>query len=572
MDAEPAGFSPRLHSNFMDNAVAVSPNVSRAQPGTFAGRVNAMPLRSKVSALIGVAALAGIVYAMTAWSAHGDYKVLYANLADKDGGAVIAQLAQMNVPYRMSEGGSAILVPAAQVHDLRLKMATAGLPKGAVSGFELMDSARFGQTQFQERLTFQRGLEGELMRSISSLAAVQAARVHLALPNQNGFFREQQKPSASVLLTLHPGRSLDRAQIAGIVHLVSSSVPEMSPKAVSILDQSGALLTGGADSGQGAGLDAQQLQYVNQIEAGYTKRILELVEPIVGHDNLRASVTADIDFSQTEATSEEFKPNQGAEASISIRSQQTTEQGGGGGGALASGVPGAASNQPPIAATAPLTGASQPLQGAPNGTAGAGASGRREAVTNYEVDKTVRVTKSATGNVKRLNAAVVVNNRSVTDAKGKTTQVPLTNDEIEKLTTLVRESIGFNKERGDSVKVINAPFKVDAITNVETPFWKSPELIDLVRAAALPAGLTLVAILVFFGLVRPAVKSAFVARPAQLARPGMRIDAMVDDEPAPAQLAAPAYLRQIEGAKALAKDNPAAVAGIVRGWVGGNEA
>ena len=557
----------------MDNAVALSPNAPLAVPATFAGRVQAMPLRSKVSALIGIAALAGVVFAMTAWNSHGDYKVLYANLADKDGGAVIAQLSQMNIPYRMSEGGSAILVPAAQVHDLRLKMATAGLPKGAVSGFELMDSARFGQTQFQERLTFQRGLEGELTRSIGSLAAVQAARVHLALPNQNGFFREQQKPSASVLLTLHPGRALDRAQIAGIVHLVSSSVPEMSPKAVSVLDQSGALLTGG-ESTPGAGLDAKQLQYVNQVEGGYTKRILELVEPIVGHDNLRASVTADIDFSQTEATSEEFKPNQGADASISIRSQQTTEQGGAnGGGGLASGVPGAASNQPPIAATAPLTGASQPLQGAPSGIA-AGSGGRREAVTNYEVDKTVRVTRSATGNVKRLNAAVVVNNRSVTDAKGKTTQVPLTADEIEKISALVRESIGFNKDRGDSVKVINAPFRVEpSAATRETPFWKSPELIDLVRAAALPVGLALVAVLVFFGLVRPAMKSAFSARPPQQGRPGTRIDAVVDDEqPYPPQLAAPAYLRQIEGAKALAKDNPAAVAGIVRGWVGGGEA
>jgi len=557
----------------MDNAVVTTPHASLAQTATFAGRLNAMPVRGKLSALIGVAALAGVVYAMTAWNSHGDYKVLYANLADKDGGAVIAQLSQMNVPYRMSEGGAAILVPAAQVHDLRLKMATAGLPKGAVSGFELMDSARFGQTQFQERLTFQRGLEGELTRSIGSLAAVQAARVHLALPNQNGFFREQQKPSASVLLTLHPGRALDRAQIAGIVHLVSSSVPEMSPKAVSILDQSGSLLTGG-ESAPGAGLDAQQLQYVNQIEAGYTKRILELVEPIVGHDNLRASVTADVDFSQTEATSEEFKPNQGADASVSIRSQQTTEQGGAHGGALASGVPGAASNQPPIAATAPLTGASQPLQGAPTGVA-AGSGGRREAVTNYEVDKTVRVTKSATGNVKRLNAAVVVNNRSVTDAKGKTTQVPLGADEIEKISALVRESIGFNKDRGDSVKVINAPFRVEptATPMRETPFWKSPEVIDLIRAAALPLGLALVAVLLFFGLVRPAVKSTFSARPAQPGRPGSRIDAVVDDEPAyPAQLAAPSYLRQIEGAKALAKDNPAAVAGIVRGWVGGGEA
>ena len=560
----------------MDNAVALPPNASQV-PATFAGRLQAMPLRSKISALVGVVALAGVVFAMTAWSSHGDYKVLYANLSDKDGGAVIAQLSQMNVPYRLSEGGAAILVPAAQVHDLRLKMATAGLPKGAVTGFELMDSARFGQTQFQERLTFQRGLEGELTRSISSLAAVQAARVHLALPNQNGFFREQQKPSASVLLTLHPGRTLDRAQVAGIVHLVSSSVPEMSPKAVSVLDQSGALLTGSNDAAAAAGgLDAQQLAYVQQIENGYTKRIVDLVEPIVGHDNLRASVTAEIDFSQTEATSEEFKPNQGENASVSIRSQQTSEQPGNAGNALASGVPGAASNQPPIAATAPLSGASQPLHAAATGVAGA-TGGRREAVTNYEVDKTVRVVKSATGNVKRLNAAVVVNNRSVTDARGKTTQVPLSSDEIEKITALVRESIGFSQERGDSVKVVNAPFKVEpTATDREVPFWKTPELIDMVRAAAMPVGLAIVALLVFFGLVRPALKAALAPRPlrqAQRPRPGQRIDALVDDEPTmPAILGQPAVLRQIEGAKALAKDNPAAVAGIVRGWVGGGEA
>jgi flagellar M-ring protein FliF len=444
-----------------------------------------------------------------------------------------------------------------------------------VSGFELMDTARFGQTQFQERLTFQRGLEGELTRSIGSLAAVRSARVHLALPNQNGFFREQQKPSASVLLALHPGRMLDRDQVAGIVHLVSSSVPELSPKAVSVLDQSGALLTGGAEGSKAPGLDAHQLHYVNQVESGYTKRILELLQPVVGADNLRATVTADIDFSLTEATSEEFKPNQGPDASISIRSQQTSEHGAGGNPGLASGVPGAASNQPPIAATAPLTGASQPLLGAPGATAGSGSSGRREAVTNYEVDKTVRVTRNASGNVKRLSAAVVLNHRSVVDAKGKSTQVPLSADEIEKITALVRETIGFNKERGDSVKVINAPFKVEPVSHVEVPLWKNPEVIDLIRVAALPLGLGLVALLVFFGLVRPVVKTAFAPRLAPPSRTGTRIDAVVDDEQTlsgmPA-LAGPAYVQQLEGAKTLAKDNPAAVAGIVRGWVNGDAA
>jgi flagellar M-ring protein FliF len=556
----------------MDNAVATHPALPLVEPGTFGGRLAAMPMRSKLSLGLGIAALAATVLAMTLWGSQGDYKVLYANLSDKDGGAIIAQLSQMNVPYKHAEGGAAILVPAAQVHDLRLKLATAGLPKGSVTGYELMDNARFGQTQFQERLTFQRGLEGELTRSITSMAAVQNARVHLALPNQNGFFREQQKPSASVLLTMHPGRVLDRAQVAGIVHLVSSSVPELDPKAVSVLDQTGALLTNSADGPQNAGLDAQQLQYVAQIETGLSKRVVELLEPIVGRDNLRATVAADVDFSQSEATSEEFKPNQGAQASISIRSQQTSENGGSA-GAQPSGVPGAASNQPPVAATAPLTGASQPLQTAQGGGATSGTGGRREATTNYELDKTVRVTRNASGTVKRLNAAVVVNNRAVTDSKGKTTYVPLTSDEIDKLTALVRESIGFKQERGDSVKVINAPFKVDPAANkVDVPLWKQPEVLDMLRAAAVPLALAFVAMLVFFGLVRPALKASLApARPAA-APTGNNLQAVVDDPQDLPALPAPKSVAHLNGAKALARDNPAAVAGIVRNWVSGEAA
>ncbi len=546
----------------MDNAVALSSQLPMVVPGSFTGRIKAMPARAKASAAIGVIALVGVVLALTLNASQGDFKVLYANLSDKDGGAVIAQLAQMNVPYRVTPGSGAILVPASQVPDLRLKMATAGLPKGSVNGYELMDAARFGQTQFQERLTFQRGLEGELTRSITSLAAVQAARVHLALPNQNGFFREQQKPSASVLLTLYPGRTLDRAQIAGIVHLVSSSVPELNPKAVSVLDQSGALLTGNSDTPQNAGLDAQQLQYVSQVETGYAKRIFELLEPIVGRDNLRATVAAEIDFSQTEATSEEFRPNQGADASISIRSQQTTEQSGAS-GAMPSGVPGAASNQPPVAATAPLVGASQPLQAAP--LSGGGANGRREAVTNYEVDKTVRVTRNASGNIKRLNAAVVVNNRSVTDAKGKTTQVALGTEEIDKLTALVRESIGFKQDRGDSVKVINAPFRIETVAAIDIPWWKQPDTLDFLRAAAVPVSLALVAIVIFFGLVRPGVR-AMLATPR--VTQGTQLNAVVDESPALPVLPPPRPNEHLENAKLMAQTNPAAVAGILRGWVG----
>jgi flagellar M-ring protein FliF len=552
----------------MDNALAPAPNgaQSGADSGAF-GRIAAMPTRSKFNLGLGLAALAAVAVALTLWSNKGDYKVLYANLSDRDGGAIISQLSQMNIPYRHADGGAAILVPASQVHDARLKLASAGLPKGSVVGFELMDSARFGQTQFQERLTFQRGLEGELTRSITALAAVQAARVHLALPNQNGFFREQQKPSASVMLTLHPGRTLDRAQVAGIVHLVSSSVPELSPKAVSVLDQTGALISGASEASPGSGLDALQLQYVAQLEGSYGKRIVDLLEPVVGRDNLRAQVTAEVDFSQTEATSEEFKPNQG-NAPASVRSQQTTEQSSGM-HATPSGVPGATSNQPPTPATAPLTGAMQPLQAAQGGGAMSG-NGRRDNVTNYEVDKTVRVTRAATGTVKRLNTAVVVNHRAVTDAKGKTTHVPLSTEELDKLTSLVSEAIGFNKERGDSVKVINAPFKIDAAPKVdELPLWKQPGTIDLLRAVAVPGAMGLVALLVFFGLVRPGFKAALQGAPQR----GGKLNAVVDDAqalPHGETLAIDARKTQanLQGARQMAKQNPAAVASVVRNWVG----
>ncbi len=282
-----------------------------------------LPVKQILMLLAGILALVGIVVASIHWARTPDYKVLFANLSDRDGGAVMASLSQMNVPYRFAEGGGAILVPGNLVHEARLKLASQGIPKGGTVGFELMETQRFGVTQFQERLNFQRGLEGELARSIQALAAVQNARVHLALPTQNGFMREQQKPSASVLLALHPGRTLDRAQVAGIVHLVASSVPELSPKEVSVIDQTGALLSQNGES-QSLGLDPGQLNYIRQIESGYIQRIVDILEPILGRENVRAQVTADVDFTQTESTAELYKPNQGNEPAA-VRSQQMSE-------------------------------------------------------------------------------------------------------------------------------------------------------------------------------------------------------------------------------------------------------
>jgi flagellar M-ring protein FliF len=554
------------------NTTAVAQVGTPADADSALGRLATLPAAAKMKLGLGAAGLVAVLAALSMWSARGDYKVLYANLNEKDGGAIIAQLSQMNIPYRHADGGNAILVPSSQVHDARLKLASAGLPKGSVIGFELMDNAKFGQTQFQERLTFQRGLEGELTRSILALGAVQAARVHLALPQQNGFFREQQKPSASVLVTLHPGRALDRTQIAGIVHLVSSSVPEMTTKAVSVIDQSGALLSASSDGASGQGLDAQQLQYVQQIEQSYHKRVIDILEPIVGRDNLRATIAAEIDFSQTESTAEEFKPNQG-NAPAAVRSQQVSDSGSGS-QSVPSGVPGAASNQPPVPATAPINGAASPLQASQGGASGG--NSKRDAVTNYEVDKTVRVTRNATGNVKRLNAAVVVNHRVTTAANGKTSSAPLSNDEVEKLTALVQEAIGFSKERGDSVKLINTPFKADAIPKAQdVPVWKQDWLIDLVRSGATPAALVLVALIFLFGFVKPALK---VATPAA-AKPGQggKLNVVADDAVAlpsasTPMLEAPRVAEHLATARNVAKENPAAVASIVRGWVKAEDA
>jgi flagellar M-ring protein FliF len=556
--------------------------VADSSPPTLLQRVAQLPPGQRNRLGLGILALilVGVVGLMLGRQA--EWRVLYANLADKDGGAVLAQLSQMNVPYRHAEAGGAILVPADRVHDTRLRLATLGLPKGSVAGFEMMEANRFGMTQFQERLTFQRGLEGELTRSIQALSSVQGARVHLALPNQNGFFREQQKPSASVLVSLHPGRSLDRNQIAGIVHLVASSVPEMTPGAVSVLDDSGKLLSSPEGAGAG-GSDAQQLQYVQQIEQLYTRRILEILEPVVGRRNVKAQVTAEVDFSQTEQTSESHRPNLTPDASA-VRSQQVVESGPAPAGTgPAAGVPGATTNQPPGQATAPINGAAQAVTaaGGATGTSGGLANGaKRESIVNYEVDKTVRVVRGATGMIKRVSAAVVLNHQSVTDDKGKTTTTPLSAEQIERITALVRETVGFNKDRGDSVNVLNAPFAVEKQPVVDVPIWKQPEVLDLARSFAWPAGTLVLAALILLGLVRPALQALARAPAAAAPQPGSQLNAVVADaQDRPPLLAGPAAEAgatpvatpgqlQLEDARKLTRDNPAAVADIVKGWIG----
>ncbi|NML43411.1 flagellar M-ring protein FliF [Ramlibacter sp. G-1-2-2] len=549
-------------------------------------RLLALPQRSKLALGVASLALAGLLaFALTA-GREPDWRILYTSLSDKDGGTVIAALAQMNVPYKYSEGGAAILVPAEAVHDTRLRLASQGLPKGGTVGFELVENQKFGTTQFQERLNFQRGLEGELARSIMALSAVQNARVHLALPNQTAFLREQQKPSASVLLTLYTGRSLERQQVAGIVHLIASSVPELQTKAVSVIDQSGALLSEASDNA--TGLDAPQMQYVRQTEQDLSQRILAIVEPIVGAGNVKAQVTADIDFTQSESTAELYAPNQGS-APASVRSQHLTEAPGNGNTTGGSGSPGALSNQPPATPTSPVNGAPQAIGPVGNSAGSAAAVGiRRDAVTNYEVDKTVKVVRSATGNIRRLSAAVLVNHlRAAPGADGKPVVAKALSDaQMQQVNALVREAIGFNKDRGDSVEVVNAPFTGAAPDAKELPLWRQPEMQDLARGLARWLALPLVALIVVFGFVHPALRG--LRRPPTLAA-APRLTATVEDAiafPTPLQSAAAAAVpdpntpllptaqaarqhersTQLEAIRQLARTDPATVANVVRNW------
>jgi len=533
----------------------------------------ALPANQKIGVMVVAAAFIALLIGAWMWSQAPDYRVLYGSVSDRDGGAIIAALQQMNVPYKFAEGGGSVMVPANRVHEARLRLAAQGLPKGGQVGFELMEGQKFGTSQFLEQVNYQRALEGELARSIGALSAVAAARVHLALTKPSPFLREQQKPSASVLLNLHPGRSLDAAQVAAIVTLVATSVPELSPKSVTVVDQNGSLLSqnGGAPT---PALDPNQLKYVQEIEASLARRIETIVTPITGPGNVRATVTAAIDFSAVEQAEETYKPNP-APAGAAIRSQQTSEALNGA-QAGPSGVPGALSNQPPGAAGAPITApAGAASSAAATSAGGSGVSSRRDSTVNYEVDKSIRHVKNHVGTVKRLSVAVVVNYAKQTDNEGKVTTAPLPKEELDKINELIKEAIGFDKERGDSLNVLNSPFNAgEKEVLPETPFWKSPSLWNTVMEVGKNLLIAGVLAWLVLGVLRPYLRSLMTPPAATV--PEM---AGAGAGEAPAQLGGPAaqsavaaYEQRLEAAKQLAQADPKLVANVVRGWVsGGNE-
>ncbi|MER0169635.1 MAG: flagellar basal body M-ring protein FliF [Nitrosomonas sp.] len=550
---------------------ATSP-VSAMSLGQFSQLSNQKKLGLILSAAAVVALLAGALM----WSQTPEYRALYNNVPDQDGAAIIGALQQMNVPYKFSESGGAILVPEKQVHEVRLRLAGQGLPKGGLAGFELMENQKFGASQFLEQVNYQRALEGELARSIQSIAAVQSARVHLAIAKPSVFSREKQQPSVSVLLNLHAGRVLSVEQVSAIVHLMSSSVPNLPVKNVTVVDQHGNLLSTQNDK-QDSRFDAKQLEYIQELEENYIRRIETILTPITGAANVRAQVTADVDFSRVERAEETYRPNNTESEAAAIRSQQTLEATSTG-SKLDGGIPGALSNRPPEPASAPIEAGGENKEGADKPAVPT--DKKKESTTNYEVDKTVQHVQQSTGNIKRLSAAVVVNYRKKVDENGEVTNEPLTADEIKEINNLVREAMGYNEKRGDSLTVTNNLFTHTGEMVLDVPLWKDPDVIMLAKDVG--KQLLIAAVVLFFLLkiLKPFLKS--LTPPASLPPPAEQgqltdgsaaagqLPGKVENEAAIQALQKSIFDENLKRAKQLALDEPAIVANVVKDWMGKN--
>jgi len=553
-----------------------------AQPANNGARLDPLkqiarsPATRQLMLLVGVALAVAIGVGVVLWSRGPNYALLYAGLDSKDAAAVTQALQAGNTPYTLSPDGSSISVPAADLAAVRLKLASQGLPQGSAGTAMPGADSPFGMSDLAERTRYQQMLETDLGNTIAGLQSVRSARVHLALPKPSAFVRDNRQASASVLLTLYPGRQLDQSQVAAIVHLVASSVPELDAKQVSIIDQQGQLLTI-SDPDSASAIGDSRLRLATRLENTYAQRVEDLLTPLVGPGRVRAQVSAEMDFSQTEKATETYDHEHPALRSEQTNSEQRHDV------AQNNGVPGALSNQPPNTVAQPT--AARPNAGKPgaaNATtaqASAPSSASSSATRNYELDRTVSHVSDPAGRLARLSIAVLVDNKPVGTDPNKS--VPFTQQELQHLTDLTKNAIGFDEKRGDSVSVINQPFHQNPADEKlpQEPFWQRPGMMDLIKQGV---GV-LIALIVAFVFLRPMLKGllkgqAPVMQPA-LAGPiptvSVRLTDDDDDQPAPesgrSRLGSPqamAYEQRIGLARRMVAENPKQVAQVVKNWVG----
>jgi len=534
-------------------------------PSSPRGLLETIPGLKQAGLLAGVAAAVAAAIWLVIWSQGQNYTVLYGQLSERESGQVMDALTAAGIEFKLNPSG-AVSVPEAKVQEARIRLASQGLPQSDSMGIEMIQKeSPLGGSSMMETARYQSVLETELARTIIKVQGVQSARVHLALPKPSVFLRDSRKATASVMLQLYPGRRLEPGQVAAIVHLVASSVPELGPSDVTLVDQAGSLLNS-PDENAEAAANTRQLEYTRKLEEGYQRRIIEMLEPMVGAGRVRATVTADLDFTQTEETHENYDPQKTA-----VRSEQSSkEQRRGADGA--EGVPGALSNQPPGTAGAPVLpgAAGTPQSGAAQAAASGPSSNAERSTRNFEIDRTLSYVKQPSGVLKRLSVGVVLDDWQKVAADGKVTSSPMSDADVKRFTQLVRESIGLKDDRGDKLDVINQAFKsAGPIPPVEgLPLWQTPWVIALAKQIV-GAGLVLV---VAFLVLRPLMKS--LTKPSvQLVEKSGDVGELAGDRVslskggAPAIKLAPSFEQQIAAARTLVGQDPKRAAQVVKDWV-----
>ena len=568
-----------------DNADANNVPARSEKPrlgGDFAEGFSSLSLLRQAGLMVGLAASVAIGFAVVLWSQGEDYRPLYGSLNNLDAANVVQVLDQNQIKYKLDINTGAVLVAADDVHMARLRLAELGIPGKDNTGFELLDQEQpLGTSQFMENTRYHRGLEGELARTITSITSIRKARVHLAIPKRSVFVRDVRKPTASVFVEVFAGRTVEPAQVRAITNLVASSIPELNKEDVTVVDQHGSLLSTG-DENDELLLAGKQHTYTQSVEESLIKRVNSILLPVVGNGNFRAEVSADIDFTAIEQAAETFNPDLPA-----VRSEQTLNEERVGGD-IAGGIPGALTNQPPGTTTQvpeqldPVTG--EPIQPEPP------RNSREQATRNYELDRTISYTRHQQGTLKRLTVAVVVDDKIVKDAEGNDTRVPWTENELERLSILVRNAVGFSAVRGDSVNVLNYPFMGanDSLlfdtSGEEVPWWETWILPNIKYLSGV-----LIVLLLIFGLLLPVFRSLTrsgqqlteqeeARQLAALEAAGLGYDGMSDETvtltggsalmlPGPEQ----GYEQQLNAIKGLIADDPGRVAQVVKKWINKDE-